>query len=459
MHQRLGVLVVVLALATAGVAGTGAAASSTGASGAAAQEDTATVTFQNQTSGGQTVTVRSVTMPEGGFVAIHDGSLNEGETLASVVGSSAYLPAGTHENVTVQLDEPVSNDTTLVAMPHKDTDGDRSYQFVPSQGEVDGPYTTDGDIVLESANVTVSAAVAFADQPSDGNSVLVDSVTLSEDGFVTIRDETLLEGETFESVRGWTYLTAGTHEDVRVTLDEPLAENQTIIPMPHRDTNDNEEYDFVSSDGEEDGPFTADGDIVVDTARTTVTAQTTITDQTSDGSTVTVDSVTVHDGGFVTIHDGTLLDGETFGSVRGSSDYLAPGTHEDVTVQLDDPYEQDGTAIAMPHRDTDGDESYDFVSSDGADDGPYVAGGDIVLASAALTVEGASDATPTDGSTGDDSTATDEPTDQMGTETDDDGGQANTEPTETTQTGQPGFGVVAAVVALLAAALVVVRRR
>ena len=110
--------------------------------------------------------------------------------------------------------------------------------------------------------------------------------------------------------------------------------------------------------------------------------------QTTDGSTVTVDSATLSRGGFVTIHDGTLLEGEVIGSVRGTSDYLKAGSHSDVEVSLDDPYEEDGTAIAMAHRDTNGNQEYDFVDSEGESDGPYVTdGGDPVLDDAELTVE------------------------------------------------------------------------
>ena len=104
--------------------------------------------------------------------------------------------------------------------------------------------------------------------------------------------------------------------------------------------------------------------------------------------TVTVDSATLSQGGFVTIHDGTLLDGEVIGSVRGTSDYLEAGSHEDVEVSLDNPYESDGTAIAMAHLDSNNSEGYDFVDTEGGEDGPYVTdGGDPVLDDAALTVE------------------------------------------------------------------------
>jgi hypothetical protein len=121
------------------------------------------------------------------------------------------------------------------------------------------------------------------------------------------------------------------------------------------------------------------------------TANVSIQRQTTDGSTVTVASTSLSDGGFVTIHDGSLLDGATFDSVRGTSDYLEPGEHSDIQVSLDTPYDENGTAIAMPHLDTNGNEEYDFVTSEGAEDGPYTSGGAAVTDSASITIASAVD--------------------------------------------------------------------
>ncbi|MFP5354909.1 MAG: hypothetical protein ACLGIK_07090, partial [Gemmatimonadota bacterium] len=56
-------------------------------------------------------------------VTIHDATLvTEEDALGSVIGKSALLPAGTHENVRVRLERDLAGDSeTLVAMPHKDS--------------------------------------------------------------------------------------------------------------------------------------------------------------------------------------------------------------------------------------------------------------------------------------------------------------------------------------------------
>jgi PGF-CTERM protein len=107
----------------------------------------ASTSISERTTGGHTVIVDEVYLPEGGFVAIHDSSLTDGgaDVLASVRGMSGYLEPGNHSNLTVTLDDPLEEDETLFAMPHTDTNGDRTYSFVGSGGEADGPSTTEAD--------------------------------------------------------------------------------------------------------------------------------------------------------------------------------------------------------------------------------------------------------------------------------------------------------------------------
>ena len=161
MHRSMGVVLTTLLMVAAGaMAGVGVVGAS----------HVASTSISDQTSGGQTVVVENVYLPEGGFVAIHDASVNNGgaDVLTSVRGTSGYLEAGNHSNVTVVLDEPLEEDQTLVAMPHRDTNDDRKYSFVASGGEEDGPSTTEeGDIVVDTANVTASATVIMSDKRTD----------------------------------------------------------------------------------------------------------------------------------------------------------------------------------------------------------------------------------------------------------------------------------------------------
>ena len=408
--------------------------------------DTASVAFSEQVTGGHAVVVDSTFLPEGGFVTVHDATVTEGAVFESIRGTSDYLAPGVHENVRVTLDVPVEENATLVPMAHMDTDGDQNYTFPESEGEADGPYTADGSAVVAPANVTVSASVEMAAQASDGHSVVVDRVDLSEGGFVTVHDASLFAGEVEGSILGTSdYLAPGVHENVTVTFAEPIRASQTLVPMAHMDTDGDQNYTFP----EADGPYTANGSAVVDTTHVSVNAVVTASDQTTDGETVTIDSVTLHDGGFVTVHDATVTEGAVFESVRGTSDYLAPGTHENVTVELDAPLNETTTIVPMAHMDTNGNEVYDFVTSEGAEDGPYVARGGAVVATAEATLEGEMNGTETEMS---ETEMGQEADTEMASET------AMSGQSETTDTSMPGFGVAGALVALVAAALLAVRR-
>lgn len=115
-----------------------------------AQPDTgdASVVFTRQESDGTSVTVDSVTLENGGYVVIH---APDGE----VLGHSAFLAAGSHENVTIDLASKLSDDVVLTAMAHTD-DGDHQYEFGTEEG-ADGPYLTEaGTPVTDDGCITVT---------------------------------------------------------------------------------------------------------------------------------------------------------------------------------------------------------------------------------------------------------------------------------------------------------------
>jgi len=130
----------------------------------------AQVEMADQESDGTTVTVDSVGLPRDGYVVIHDARLAGGQPLDSVIGVSDYLSAGVHDDVSVTLFTGVpgqsqstfdaspfpDTNTTLIAMPHEETGGDQSYDFVASGASEDPPFVdADGNPVVDPATVTV----------------------------------------------------------------------------------------------------------------------------------------------------------------------------------------------------------------------------------------------------------------------------------------------------------------
>ncbi|QCS42597.1 hypothetical protein [Natrinema versiforme] len=159
------------------------------------ENETATVTFENQTSNGTAVAVNNTTLPEGGFAVIHaaapvDGdnatddengdnatddengdnatddengdnaTADENETVTNlseeyepgdVLGNSTHLESGDHENVTIELNESLEESQVLIAMAHQDTNDNQTYDFP----EADDPYVTDEEPVTDDAMITL----------------------------------------------------------------------------------------------------------------------------------------------------------------------------------------------------------------------------------------------------------------------------------------------------------------
>lgn len=120
----------------------------------------ASIRFPDQRTDGVGVTIRSVTVPQGGFVVVHNQSyLRGGDPTETSLGYSQYLSAGTHRNVSITLAESIQHDQKLVAIPSRDTDGNRSYDYVRTDGFQDVGYTDGGEIVTDTASVTTTGSV------------------------------------------------------------------------------------------------------------------------------------------------------------------------------------------------------------------------------------------------------------------------------------------------------------
>ena len=277
-------------------------------------------------------------------------------------------------------------------------------------------------------------------------------------------DRVRVKNEANQTISGQTNVAPGT--DVTIQADSTSrvrrandTETGDVTPIFARDTVDVQEdgnfssdvFDFsetevgrnfsVSSPGTGFEDDAEKPGIVVEGRPASVTlSDITVPADQDEKSTITVDTAYLPEGGFVTIHDSTLNDDAVLDSVRGTSDYLEADTNlTDVEVPLDDPYTEDGTAIAMPHKDTNDNETYDFVTSNGTADGPYTTDAGAITATASVTFE-----TPT-ATPGPTPTPSPSPT--------------PTESPTPTPEDQPGFGAALALIALIGAALLAARRR
>lgn len=107
----------------------------------------ASVAFEDQSPHYRTVYVEEVTLPDDGFLALHDASFFvEGP----VVGVSAPLPAGTYTNLPVELDELPDEPLSVAAIPHQDTPSDGVFTH-PNDG--DTPYIGEYGVVNDTATI------------------------------------------------------------------------------------------------------------------------------------------------------------------------------------------------------------------------------------------------------------------------------------------------------------------
>ena len=446
------------------------------------REPPAAVAFQDQATSGSTVTVDSVRLDDGGFLTVHDSRLLDGQPRESVRGVSAALDSGTYEGIEVTLEEALAEDDTLIAMPHRDEPADGEYRFVESGGDEDPPYLDlDGNPVVDTAEVAVDAG-----QDAPEVSVSIDNVGVSAwevtdaDAGVAPLDR---ENPTLR-------LRVGTRYTVENSgwSSHPFALRDADGDLLLTQGSGGAFADDPAVGWTDDGAtvaFTVTEDLAAAAANYVCTvhpsmegtietlgpdapgADATITGQESDGEAVVVDTVRLDDGGFLTVHDGRLLDGQPLESVRGVTDYLPPGIYEDVEMALDEPVTEEQPLIAMPHRDEPADGEYRFVESGGDEDPPYLdTGGAAVVDDATITVTDAtdSDTGSVDGDDASDGSETDDEADGGagdstgdgadggdggdGSDTDDDGASGSDDSTDggeqTTDDGNgAGFGPAA----------------
>ena len=194
-------------------------------------EGNTTITFGNQTSEGRNVTVQSVTLAEGGFVAIHTTELLNGSVLGSIVGSSTYLEPGEHENVTITLNESLDEEQTLIAIAYRDTNGNEEFDFVESRGQADGAYVIENQVVVDDAVVTPGPAA----QPTEEPETTVAEPTEVVDTTEPVEETT--EVETTEEVVEETTVAAEPTEEPPETIAETLTEVATMTePEPTEET-------------------------------------------------------------------------------------------------------------------------------------------------------------------------------------------------------------------------------
>jgi membrane-bound metal-dependent hydrolase YbcI (DUF457 family) len=303
----------------------------------------ATVAFANQTTNGTNVTIESATLPEGGFIAIHSSGYTTGGASAqsSVIATSEYLEPGEHTNVTVEVSNAppgnypglnrsrLNSSGPLTAMVHRDTNGNGQMDYVRSFGANDTAYSgSEGPPVADSAGITVptttepAASVTFRNQTLQNGTLVVEEARLPDGGFLVIQNESYQQtGDALTSSVGLSgYLPPGNHTNVAIELlPGALDHTQTVTVRPSRDTNSNQRYDYIRSDGFRDVAYTTSNrsGVVTDSAMVRVPDSERLTQTQTPGSTPAKTAASTESSAT------TVAQGETGGS-SGLFDGLGP---------------------------------------------------------------------------------------------------------------------------------------
>jgi hypothetical protein len=273
------------------------------AAGQSQNATNASVELANRTTNGSTVTIERARLPEGGFVVLHGpGFASVGVLDRSAIAVSGPLSAGVHRNVTLSVSSGVpggyQNQSALNAtgnyttIAYRDSNGNGRFDYFAGGGDDDSPFIvrsgTSERLVSSTARIIVSgtrgnsnattpggqASITFEDQQTTGSTLTVQSVTLPGGGWVVVHNSSYTppQSNPLTSTIGISpYLDASEHQNVTVELiNGTVTRNQTLIARPSMDTNDNQRYDYVRSEGFRDVGYTVDGGVLTDRAQVTV---------------------------------------------------------------------------------------------------------------------------------------------------------------------------------------------
>lgn len=129
-------------------------------------------------------------------------------------------------------------------------------------GDSQGTASNASDMTNTQSAAT-TPALDVEDQQVSDNTVVINSVTMPDSGFLVIHaaDENgKLKAP--ESI-GHKQVESGVHDNVEVELDKSVESGDKLFAMLHKDTDEKGSYAFAESGGQKDGPVTAEGKPVI----------------------------------------------------------------------------------------------------------------------------------------------------------------------------------------------------
>lgn len=222
----------------------------------------------------------------------------------------------------------------------------------------------------------LTGSISVEDQAVENNMVTIQNVDISQDGWVVIhRDNGSGAPMVPDIISVPKQVSAGESSDVMVELEEgvELQDGETLWAMLHTDDGQIGVYEFDGSSGI-DAPITdMSGVIAMDSFEVSVmaaepTGSLTVTDQALVDNTITVESITLDQDGWVVVHaddNGSPM----VPDIISDPVYLTAGTHDNVEIT----FNEDANVMAgdtvwvMLHTDTGESQVYEFDGESGID--------------------------------------------------------------------------------------------
>lgn len=299
----------------------------------------ADILIEDQRIEGTTIEVASVTLPSDGWVVVRE---DVGGTPGEIIGISAWLRQGVIARVPIPFSIPITEDTVVHASIHIDMDRDGVFTYEAPDLLVDEiAIFANGSIATATATIELlpplePAEALIEEQRTDGILITGGSAVLPAPGFVVLMSDD--GGSPGEVLAVSDLLGPGEHDDLEFTLTPGLREPGLIFIVVWIDRDENELFNpqFDAEGVRPDGSIAQDSALmqVVPVEPTSITA----VSQEGDGSSITVAEVILPSPGFIEVlADADGAPGERIAISRARVE----GTYEDVTIELDEPLEDD----------------------------------------------------------------------------------------------------------------------
>lgn len=205
-----------------------------------------------------------------------------------------------------------------------------------------------------------------SDQMTSQNKVVVESITMSDAGWVVIHAENNNGGPQVPNIISEAkYVEAGTSQDVEIALNQTAdfdsGDNMWI--MLHTDTGVEGAYEFDGNNGE-DGPIVDSNGNVITSPITITSTSIDVEDQSVDGNTITIDQVNAAVDGWIVVHNEMGGEIELPGIVGKTA--VQAGVNNNVVIELDDEvtYTAGQSLYPMLHIDEAPNGEYNFPGVD-----------------------------------------------------------------------------------------------